>query len=258
MLTIHPVPAFSDNYIWCLANHDRKTALIVDPGQAAPVEAFLESNGLTPTAILVTHHHPDHVGGVNQLAERYGVDTIYGPDGSPFDGILQPVGDDDNVTWESLSFRVIRVPGHTLDHIAFFCDQAAVDNAPVLFCGDTLFACGCGRLFEGKPAQMHQSLSRLRALPDATRVYAAHEYTLANLRFSRHLLPEDDDLAAFETQCKRLRESDQPTLPTPLSQEKALNPFLRWDDPAVIAAVSGDGLQADEVFARVRQAKDRF
>lgn len=258
MLTIHPVPALSDNYIWCLTNDDRKTALIVDPGQASPVEAFLDERGLVPTAILVTHHHPDHVGGVQQLADRYGIDTIQGPAGSPFKGIRQSVDEGEQVTWETLSFRVLRVPGHTLDHIAFFCEDAAVDDSPILFCGDTLFACGCGRLFEGEPAQMRHSLSKLRELPDDTLVYGAHEYTLANLRFSRYLLPDDDGLAAFESRCKALREGNQPTLPTPLSQEKALNPFLRWDDPAVVQAVSGDGLGPDEIFGRVRKAKDQL
>lgn len=264
MLTITPIPAFNDNYIWCLADSDSNKALIVDPGQADPVRAHLRRHGLTLDTILVTHHHPDHVGGVNSLASEYTDCRVVGPAGSPFSGSSNPVRPGDEVIWEAMTFQVFGVPGHTLDHIAFFTDTP-VAGYPVLFCGDTLFVCGCGRLFEGTPAQMRESLQSLRQLPDDTRVYCAHEYTLANLRFARHWLPDDTALEEFESQCQALRDQDQPTVPSVLGTEKKLNPFLRWDDPEVIAAArtycANNGLPSDspnDVFAAIRHGKDHF
>ncbi|WP_148862672.1 hydroxyacylglutathione hydrolase [Marinobacter fonticola] len=265
MFSIVPIPAFSDNYIWCLIDHDTNLAAIVDPGQSEPVERFLTENGLTLDVILITHHHPDHVGGVADLERKYRPKEIYGPKDSPFDGISKPLLEGDTVTWQHITFSVLEVPGHTLDHIAYISEQNVTDDAPALFCGDTLFACGCGRLFEGTPVQMRQSLAKLRGLPPNTRVYCAHEYTLANLRFSRDLLPDDDGLEAFEAACKQKRENGEPTLPTTLEEELALNPFLRWDDDAVAQAVGKRGVDVDgefsgedRVFAQVRRAKDTF
>lgn len=264
MLTITAIPAFNDNYIWCLADTDSGKALVVDPGQAEPVRKHLRQNNLTLDTILVTHHHPDHVGGVNALTSDVPGCTITGPAESPFGGITNPVHPGDEVAWNTVTFQVLGVPGHTLDHIAYF-SETRVDGHSVLFCGDTLFVCGCGRLFEGTPAQMRQSLDTLRNLPDDAKVYCAHEYTLANLKFARHWLPDDDNLRQFEDKCRLLRDEGKATVPSVLGDEKRLNPFLRWDDADVIAAArdycADKGLPAnsrDEVFAAVRHGKDNF
>lgn len=264
MLTMTPIPAFSDNYIWCLANSEDGKALIVDPGQADPVLRHLEAEGLTLDTILVTHHHPDHTGGVGKLASLNPDCRILGPSDSPFKGVTEGVTAGDSVTWKNLSFTVFQVPGHTLDHIAFYTDSE-VNGRQVLFCGDTLFVCGCGRLFEGSPEQMKQSLESLRQLPDATAVYCAHEYTLANLKFARHWLPKDSGLAAFEAHCQSLRNAGQPTVPSTLGDEKKLNPFLRWDDQSVAesarqyAGTNGLNCNTDnDVFAATRHGKDHF
>ncbi len=264
MLTINPIHAFSDNYIWCLADHENHRALIVDPGQADPVVKHLEAEGLVLDTILVTHHHPDHTGGIARLASLYPDCRIVGPADSPFKGVTEPVQAQDLVTWQNLSFRVFHVPGHTLDHIAFY-SEGPVAGRPVLFSGDTLFVCGCGRLFEGSPAQMRKSLDALRQLPDATAVYCAHEYTLANLRFARHWLPADSELKAFEAHCQDLRDRGQPTVPSTIGAEKKLNPFLRWDDRNLVESAreyaSQRGLACatdDDVFAATRHGKDNF
>lgn len=262
--TINPIPAFSDNYIWCLHN-DEKQALIVDPGEAGPVMEHLSHHDLELTAIFLTHHHFDHSGGIAALRQHYQV-PVFGPAASPCDQVTVPLADGDIATWDNLDFRVITVPGHTLDHIALFSADDRLEQA-LLFCGDTLFNCGCGRVFEGTPSQMRQSLARLRALPDETMVCCAHEYTLANLRFARHVTPDDLELAEFEQQCKALREAGRPTVPSRMEREKRLNPFLRWDDAAIIDAAEqfGDehGLQVDPkapdtVFATIRLWKDQF
>ncbi len=264
MLTISAIPAFSDNYIWCLANADNRKALIVDPGQAAPVLERLASQDLVLDTILITHHHPDHVGGVSELMRAFPGCEVIGPAGSPFKGCTSKVEPGDEVQWEGMIFQVLGVPGHTLDHIAFFSD-AEVDGRPVLFCGDTLFVCGCGRLFEGKPEQMRQSLQTLRALPDRTAIYCAHEYTLANLKFARSWLPQDQGLKSFEERCQQRRDEGQPTVPSVMAEERQLNPFLRWDDPVVVDAARNycarNGLPADSdnaIFAAIRHGKDNF
>ncbi|MBW7469959.1 hydroxyacylglutathione hydrolase [Marinobacter sp. M216] len=264
MLTISAIPAFNDNYIWCLSNQENRKALVVDPGQAGPVLEHLADNGLVLDTILVTHHHPDHVGGISELMRAFPECGVTGPAESPFTGCTDKVHPGDEVLWENLTFQVLGVPGHTLDHIAYFTDTE-VDGRPVLFCGDTLFVCGCGRLFEGKPEQMRQSLQTLRALPERTAVYCAHEYTLANLKFARSWLPGDEGLKAFEIRCKQRREDGYPTVPSVLGEEKRLNPFLRWDDPVVVDAARNycarHGLPADSenaIFAAIRHGKDNF
>ncbi len=264
MLTITPIPAFSDNYIWCLADTNTSKALVVDPGQAEPVMDYLNQQGLKLDTILITHHHPDHTGGVAALQDRCQPQRIVGPAESPFKGVTDTVHPGDEVIWEDLTFEVLAVPGHTLDHIAFFSDTR-VDDLAILFCGDTLFACGCGRLFEGTPGQMVESLRSLRDLPDDTAVYCAHEYTLANLRFARSWIPDNDDLANFEADAQAARDHGHPTIPVRLGDEKKRNPFLRWDDPAIIARAReyGDrnGLVTEGdsgVFAAVRHGKDNF
>lgn len=264
MLTITAIPAFSDNYIWCISDSTTKTALIVDPGQAAPVEEFLGNNELRLDTVLITHHHPDHVGGVKSLKDSWPECRIVAPKASPFQNATEQVEAGAKVQWHNLQFTVFAVPGHTLDHIAYFSEQE-VSGRPVLFCGDTLFVCGCGRLFEGTPAQMRASLESLRSLPGQTAVYCAHEYTLANLRFARHWLPDDQALKAFESECENKRQAGEFTVPSTLDVEKKLNPFLRWDDPAVISAAehycADQGLasdSADAIFAAIRHGKDNF
>lgn len=264
MFNIRAISAFSDNYIWCLSDPASGKALIVDPGQAQPVLEHLTRHQLSLDTILVTHHHPDHTGGIAELTKAFPDARVTGPADSPFKGVTNPVHPGGEVVWRGLTFQVMAVPGHTLDHIAFYT-ATPVDNRPVLFCGDTLFVCGCGRLFEGKPEQMKQSLHSLRDLPDATAVYCAHEYTLANLRFARSWLPDDAELAAFEQDCIARRERGEATVPSTMATEKALNPFLRWDDPAVIEAASryasSAGLPCDSdnaIFAAIRHGKDHF
>ncbi|OEY67688.1 hydroxyacylglutathione hydrolase [Marinobacter sp. X15-166B] len=264
MLTITPIPAFKDNYIWCLSQGESRRALVVDPGQSEQVIQHLAEHDLILDTILITHHHPDHTGGVQALVAALSPERVVGPADSPFTGIDTPVRSGDTLDWHGMSFRVMAVPGHTLDHIAFYSDQKVADR-PVLFCGDTLFICGCGRLFEGTPAQMRQSLSKLRDLPDETAVYCTHEYTLANLKFARHWLPDDAALAEFEAECIALRDRHLPTVPGVLGREKRLNPFLRWDDDAVIEAAKAYGAKhqltvdsADSVLAAVRHGKDQF
>lgn len=265
MFSIKPIPAFSDNYIWCITDNTTRKALIVDPGQSEPVSEYLKANNLELDAILITHHHPDHVGGVAALVEQYRPGAVYGPKASPFKGATVSLSEGDTLSWSGITFSVLEVPGHTLDHIAYFTASKDIDGVPAVFCGDTLFACGCGRLFEGTPVQMRHSLEKLRQLSGDTRVYCAHEYTLANLRFSRDLLPSDTGLADFERRCVELRENDTPTLPTTIAEECNLNPFFRWDDSAVIEAVANRTLDIDDaltgddrVFALIRKAKDTF
>lgn len=252
-----PLPAFQDNYLWLL--HDGQRALVVDPGDAQPVLAFLERSGLQLEAILVTHHHPDHVGGVDVLRDATGA-RVWGPARERIPEPLDRLAEGDTVTVLGLTFRVFDVPGHTAGHIAYYCEK--VDGAPLLFCGDTLFSGGCGRLFEGTPAQMHASLSKLAALPDATRVCCTHEYTLANLKFAKAVEPGNDELLHYSEHCERLRAQGLPTLPSSIGQEKRINPFLRTRHAAVAQAAQAHGAAdpGDEVavFAAIRQWKNEF
>ncbi len=248
--------AFSDNYIWML--HDGRAALVVDPGDATPVLAALDSLGLSLQGILVTHHHSDHVGGLAALRPRL-QGPIYGPAREDIPAPYTPLHDGDQVELLGVRFEVIDVPGHTSGHIAYFQRQA--EPAPLLFCGDTLFSGGCGRLFEGTPAQMHRSLQRLAALPGDTRVCCAHEYTLSNLRFAQAVEPHNDDLSAYVAHCQALRARQQPTLPGSIGQERLINPFLRCGEPAVVQAALSHGAaseQGADVLAALRQWKNDF
>jgi hydroxyacylglutathione hydrolase len=253
-MQIIPLPAFRDNYIWLA--HDGRHALVVDPGDAAPVEAFLSAHRLTLSAILVTHHHPDHVGGLAALRAQRLI-PVYGPAAERIAGVDHPLADGDTLVIEApaLSFEVIAIPGHTAGHIAYY-------SPGVLFCGDTLFSAGCGRLFEGTPAQMAASLARLARLPDDTRVYCTHEYTLANLAFARVAEPHNPARDAYAAECEALRAAGRPTLPSTIAREKAINPFLRCGEAGVIDAVAArDGRRpADAVacLAGLRAWKDVF
>jgi hydroxyacylglutathione hydrolase len=253
-LRIEPVPAFEDNYLWLLARG--REAAIVDPGDAAPVEARLAHDGLHLTAILVTHHHPDHVGGVERLKARFGA-HVYGPAGEDIPARDTVLTEGDAIEVLGVRFDVLDVPGHTRGHIAYHAP-----SIEALFCGDTLFAGGCGRLFEGTPAQMHASLAKLARLPGATRVYCAHEYTVANLRFARAVEPDNAALAARLRACEETRARGEPTVPSTIAEELATNPFLRCDEPAVrrVAEARQPGAGADAVatFAAIRAWKNRF
>ena len=257
MLQVSPVRAFSDNYIWLIHSPVEPAAVaVVDPGDARPVEAEVERRGLEVRAILVTHHHGDHVGGVRDLAARHSV-PVWGPARETMPCEVRPVDDGDTVHLEKLGleFCVMAVPGHTLGHVAYAGHGA-------LFCGDTLFSAGCGRLFEGSPAQMFASLDRIGALPDDTLVYCAHEYTLSNLRFAAAADPGNADVRDALQQVTGMRQRDEITLPSPLARERLINPFLRCRDPHVRAAAESHAGRAlptpVDVFAAVREWKDGF
>jgi hydroxyacylglutathione hydrolase len=258
MLEIIPIPAFADNYIWLLRKGN--VAAIVDPGDAAPVITYLERSGTTPRAILATHHHGDHVGGIPALLARWQV-PVFGPAREKIPGRTQALsgGDSIEVSGVDATFNVIDVPGHTSGHIALFGEFA---GGPVLFCGDTLFTGGCGRLFEGTPDQMWASLSALAALPPETRVYCGHEYTLANLRFALAVEPDNTDLRAREVGEQAKRGRGEPTVPSTIGVERATNPFLRAHLPEVrlaVAAHTGQAMANDvESFAALREWKNKF
>ncbi|MFO1315223.1 MAG: hydroxyacylglutathione hydrolase [Burkholderiales bacterium] len=258
MTSIIPIPAFTDNYIWLL--RDGGSAAVVDPGDEDPVLAYLALHGLALTAILTTHHHPDHVGGVAALLERHAV-PVFGPGSEKIPGRTHVVGEGSVVQVPGLpvTFTGIDVPGHTAGHIAYFGD---VGGTPSLFCGDTLFAGGCGRLFEGTPAQMWASLSALARLPASTRVYCAHEYTLANLEFALAVEPGNAELRARKAAEAAKRARAEPTVPSTIGVERATNPFLRAAVPAVRAAAerhAGRALAADvDAFAELRAWKNAF
>jgi hydroxyacylglutathione hydrolase len=254
MLTVFPIPAFNDNYIWAL--HNGAAAILVDPGDAEPCTAFLEASGLELCAILNTHHHGDHVGGNRELAARY-QPRIYGPAREAIPAMTDPVADGDVVTVAELGLRfdVIATPGHTLGHVSYY-------DGSRLFCGDTLFACGCGRLFEGTPEMMMESLNRLAQLPENTEIFCAHEYTLSNIRFARTVDGDNPALSERERMAQTRRGEGRPTLPSTLALETATNPFLRCREAALIHAaeklLKRPARDAVEVFAALRQAKDHF
>lgn len=254
MLEIIPIPAFADNYIWTL--HDNQHAIVIDPGDAAPVRAYLDKHQLKLSAILVTHHHRDHVGGILELVEVYN-SPVYGPRLEKIPGITHPLGEGDVVEISALNLRldVIDIPGHTRGHIAFLWNNS-------VFCGDTLFGCGCGKLFEGPHAQLHHSLQRLAQLPDTTLVYCTHEYTELNLPFALVCEPANSQLKQRELDTHALREQNLPTLPSTMALEKATNPFLRCREPEIIHNLElklGHTLPSNDelaVFTAMRQLRD--
>ena len=250
------LPAFADNYIWML--HDGAQAVVVDPGDAQPVADALDRLHLQLAAILVTHHHPDHVGGIDALRPLlHG--PVYGPAREAIPQPFKPLRDGDVVAVLGARFQVIDVPGHTAGHIAYA--QLDAPKAPLLFCGDTLFSAGCGRLFEGTPAQMLQSLSRLAALPSDTRVCCTHEYTLSNLKFAAAVEADNAQVAAHTRHCESLRAAGRPTLPSTVALELQINPFLRSREPAVVSAARAQGAASSDpvdVLAALREWKNRF
>ena len=248
------IRAFSDNYIWCIRRGD--LAAVVDPGDAEPVVRYLEAEGLALTAILATHHHGDHVGGNEALLRKYSV-PVYGPAAEPIPGITHKLREDDEIEVPGidLRLRVLDIPGHTRGHIAYV-------GAGLLFCGDTLFSCGCGKLFEGTPQQMHRSLGKLAALPASTQVYCGHEYTISNLRFADAADPGNPAIALRKQTAQQALSRGEPSLPSTIEVERAANPFLRAHLPALAESASRFAgrrvSEPVEVFAMLREWKNKF
>jgi hydroxyacylglutathione hydrolase len=262
MLNVTPIPAFSDNYLWLISYQNY--AVIVDPGDAKPVIDYLEKHQLKLVAILITHHHADHTGGVSELKSRYNA-RVFGPEDDPVKHLDHTCKQGDNLEIAELSsqFEVLSVPGHTLGHIVYFLPQSASNQSNRLFCGDTVFSGGCGRLFEGSPAQMLDSMKKIMALPADTLLYPAHEYTLDNLKFAKAVEPKNQAIWDYESQVEALRKQNKPSLPTKLSLELSINPFMRFEQAGIISAaqnLSGKNQVASdvEVFTIIRSYKDSF
>jgi hydroxyacylglutathione hydrolase len=256
-LSVYPIKAFADNYIWaieCPLSPNR--VVVVDPGEAAPVIEALHHRGASLAAILLTHHHPDHIGGVPELTRHWQVPVV-GPEDARIATRTRTVQDGERCELPDLglSFEILQVPGHTVSHIAFWGHDA-------LFCGDTLFSAGCGRMFEGQPKQMSASLTRLSRLPPQTQMYCGHEYTAANLKFALTVEPANQDALEYRARVARVRSAGLASLPSNLALEVKVNPFLRCDVPGVSAAAerhAGRGLnEPHEVFAVLRAWKDQF
>ena len=256
-LNVRPVRSFSDNYIWLIESPKAPDRVVaVDPGEAAPVMAELQRSGSSLAAILLTHHHPDHIGGVPELL-RHGTVPVIGPQDARIAQLSRTVHDGEQCDLADLglSFEILEVPGHTLSHIAF-CGHGAV------FFGDTLFSAGCGRMFEGTPTQMNASLTKLRDLPPDTQVFCGHEYTAANLRFALTVDPANAAALEYQAQVDRVRAQSNPSLPSTIGLEIRVNPFLRCDDPTVVAAAESHAgkslMEPAAVFGVLRAWKDQF
>jgi hydroxyacylglutathione hydrolase len=259
MIVVDPIPAFTDNYIWCLYDDISRQAVIIDPGDAEPVKKFLQQQQLKLSAIIITHHHFDHTGGIDSLLADFKI-PVYGPDNASIPQITHKLREPNKLELLGLIFNIIDIPGHTLDHIAFYCSDTEL--SPILFCGDTLFAGGCGRVFEGDPAMMLGSLIKLDALAADTRVYCAHEYTLNNLAFAKKVEPYNLSIIERITADTQSREKGLPTLPSTLATERLTNPFLRCEQESVNQSAERQSGKActtsTEVFAAIRHWKDNF
>jgi len=256
MFTIEPIPAFSDNYIWLLVQGTK--AFAVDPGDAKPLISILKKRKLELTGVLITHHHYDHSGGILEILDKYDA-KIYGPTGNHINGITDGLVDNQSIDVLGVSFKALSVPGHTDDQLAYFCNSS---TKPILFSGDTLFAAGCGRLFEGSPRQMHASLSRFAELPPETLVYCGHEYTLSNLNFASKVEPTNEDISSKLKKIKKLRSENKVSLPSSISEELKTNPFMRCDKKNVINAAEKFAAKTlnspSEVLGVIRKWKDNF
>ena len=255
--TITPLAAFDDNYIWCIADAQQKKIAVVDPGDAQPVIDYAAAHGYQLVAILITHHHFDHTGGIQDLLQAFGDMPIYGGTETACNHITHALQEQESINVLGQNFTLLTIPGHTLDHVAYFDEE----NQQLL-CGDTLFLAGCGRVFEGTMPQMHSSLQTLMALPGTTLAYPTHEYSLANLAFAEAVEPDNQDIQQALEQARQLRARNTPTLPTQLSTEALINPFVRCHIPNVIVAAqqraeSKLDSQA-EVFATLREWKNQF
>ena len=251
-MNLNSISAFQDNYIWVL-NDEQGRCIIVDPGEAHPVLKAIEDNHWQPEAILLTHHHNDHVGGVKELLKKYPGLVVYGPEETQDKGTNRVVKDGDLVNILEYEFTVIATPGHTLGHICFY-------SAPYLFCGDTMFSGGCGRLFEGTAGNMYDSFQKLNKLPADTLICCAHEYTLSNMKFSLSILPDDEKLNRYCRKVNELRAKNQSTLPSSLANEREINLFLRTDDIDLKRKINKETnlQQPQQIFAWLRTKKDTF
>jgi|AZII01.1.fsa_nt_gi hydroxyacylglutathione hydrolase len=258
-LVIHTIPAFQDNYLWLFHQAGQRAAFVVDPGDAQPVLNCLKEHDLELAGILITHHHPDHTGGIKALVASNDV-PVYGPDSANIPQISHRLYEGDCINLADTQFSVLEIPGHTLDHIAFTASPEG--ETPLVFCGDTLFAAGCGRLFEGSAEQMYQSLQKLSALPDTTRIYCAHEYTLSNLAFATVVEPSNQALQHKLAADEKKRQQGLPTVPTTLAIERETNPFLRCHLAALALAASQHSARElsnpIEVLREIRLWKDTF
>lgn len=256
MIKIEAIPTFQDNYVWAI--HNGRAAILVDPGEAAPILTWLRDRDMTAAAILVTHHHRDHVGGIAELLADASI-PVYGPARGTARALPVSEGETLHFPAIGMSLKVIETPGHTLDHVCYLV-RIEQSEAAHLFCGDTLFSCGCGRLFEGTPAEMYGSLTRLAQLPDDTLIYCAHEYTLANIAFALEAEPGNQALIARHAEALALRKRGLATLPVSLSSERNCNPFLRCDLLPLVEAASQHCNKplspGAETFAAVRAWKD--
>ena len=254
MLSVEPIKAFEDNYIWLVTTNEG--SIVVDPGESSKIIKLIDENKINLKGIFVTHHHYDHTDGLKDLSRKLNID-IYGPNNN-INEINKRVKNSDHISILGIDFEIIEVPGHTLDHIAFYSFN---DGEPILFCGDTLFAGGCGRIFEGTYEQMFESLNKLSSLPKNTKIYCGHEYTLSNLKFAIEAESSNKDLIKEYEQIKRLRNIDCPSLPSTLDRELKVNPFLRYDNYSIKNkikkefGISGNGL---DIFTALRKWKDSF